>query len=65
MTSKTPEQQLIKEARTLANRINLARFEGEMPTVEDTVRLVEVTDLLNDLRKQPPVFSEYPRSEGT
>jgi hypothetical protein len=57
-------KQLIKEASRLANEINTARFEGRIPSAEATVRLVEVTDLLLALRKQPPVFSEYAPSEG-
>jgi hypothetical protein len=57
-------KQLIKEASRLANEINIARFEGRIPSAEATVRLVEVTDLLLALRKKPPVFSEYSRSEG-
>jgi hypothetical protein len=57
------ERKLIKEASRLANRINVLRFEGKMPTAEQTVRLVEITDQL--MESITPIFSEYPRSEGT
>ena len=57
-------QSLILEARTLATQINRARLEGFIPSDDATVRLVEVTDLLIELRKAPPTFSEYARKEG-
>ncbi len=39
-------KQLIKEASRLGNEINIARFEGKIPSADATVRLLEVTDLL-------------------
>ncbi len=39
-------KQLIKEASRIANEINIARFEGKSPSADATVRLLEVTDLL-------------------
>ena len=64
MTTAT-KQDLLKEARKLANRINQDRFEGKMPSADDTVRLVEVTDLIITMSRELPVFSEYRVSEGT
>jgi hypothetical protein len=63
MTSKT--QQLIKEARRLSTNIEKDRAEGKTPSPDCIARLDEVSKFLINLRKQPPVFSEYPRSEGT
>ena len=37
---------LIKEAAVLAEKINIARFEGSVPEAEDTVRLTEILDIL-------------------
>ena len=38
--------QLIIEAGLIAERVNLARFKGEMPSSEDTVRLCEILDII-------------------
>ena len=57
-------KELIKEARSLANEINLARLEGRIPSAVVTARLVTVSKLLKDAQKKPPVFSEYAPSEG-
>ena len=56
--------QLIKEANRLAEEINKDRAEGMFPSAEATVRLLEVTELLLDIRKKRPVFSEYAIKEG-
>ena len=37
---------LVEEARTLATIINTSRFLGEVPSVDSTVRLLEVIDLM-------------------
>jgi len=38
--------ELIKEAAVIAERVNLARFKGEVPDSTDTVRLCEIMSLL-------------------
>ena len=53
-----------KEARRIAEEINLARLAGDVPSDELTVRLCEVLDIIDSARKELPVFSEYARSEG-
>lgn len=35
-----------EEAQEIAERINRARFEGNVPSAEDTVRLCELLDIL-------------------
>ena len=45
MSAKTNEQ-LIDEASLIAYRINVTRFSGFEIEAEDTVRLVEILDLL-------------------
>jgi hypothetical protein len=35
---------LLEEAQGLAQRINIARFAGEIPSSHDTVRLCEILD---------------------
>jgi hypothetical protein len=37
---------LLAEARMLAEKINLDRFEGTVPSNYDTIRLCEVLDIL-------------------
>jgi hypothetical protein len=39
---------LIKEAGILSERINNARFMGDLPSASDTVRLCEILDILGD-----------------
>lgn len=39
---------LIFESNGLALHINNARFERRMPSSDDTVRLLEITEILND-----------------
>jgi hypothetical protein len=39
---------LILEASVLADKINLARFEGVIPSDEDTIRLCEIMDILRN-----------------
>ena len=58
------ENILIKETNRLLNEINKIRLQGNIPPAAVTDRFAEVTGLLIDIRKQPPVFSEYARSEG-
>jgi len=41
------QQALINEASILAELINLARFEGDAPSADHTVRLCEILDRLN------------------
>ena len=41
------QQALINEASILAELINLARFEGTVPSADHTVRLCEILDRLN------------------
>ncbi len=45
MSAKT-DKQLIDEASLIAYRINVARFSGFEVDAEDTVRLVEILDML-------------------
>ena len=40
------DKALIIEASILAYKINLARFEGVIPSDEDTVRLCQILDVL-------------------
>ena len=42
------DKALIREAGVLADKINLARFEGVIPSDEDTVRLCIILDILAD-----------------
>lgn len=44
----TMNKALIIEASILADKINLARFEGVVPSDEDTVRLCEIMSILAD-----------------
>ena len=39
-------RKVIKEAAILAEKINIARFEGRVPEAEDTIRLTEILDIL-------------------
>ncbi len=41
-------EMLIKEAGILAQRINNARFMGDLPSASDTVRLCEILDILGE-----------------
>ncbi len=41
-------ERLIKEAGILSERINNARFMGDLPSASDTVRLCEILDILGD-----------------
>jgi len=43
---------LLKEARLIAEEINLDCFTGDMPNATLTIRLTEVLDQLNDLNKE-------------
>ena len=61
MTTRTPIQmrlmkmrtaKLLKEARFLAEEINLEVFIGDVPNATLTIRLTEVLDQLNDLNKE-------------
>jgi hypothetical protein len=45
--AQTPRDRL-REANTLAVKINRDRFEGNMPSAEDTVRLIELLGILWD-----------------
>jgi len=38
--------ELIKEAAIIAERVNLARFEGKVPDATDTVRLCEIMSII-------------------
>ncbi len=60
--SKT--QLALIEAQKIASQINQARFSGTEITDEQTVRLCELLDIIDSAKKEPPVFSEYARSEG-
>lgn len=42
------DKELIIEASILAYKINLARFEGVVPSDEDTVRLCTILNILAD-----------------
>lgn len=39
---------LLAEAAVLAEKINRNRFEGVIPSAEDTVRLTEILDILSE-----------------
>ena len=39
---------LIFESNGLALHINNSRFEGRMPSCDETVRLLEISEILND-----------------
>lgn len=39
-------KKLLIEASALAEKINLARFEGNIPSDDDTIRLCEILDIL-------------------
>lgn len=46
------KKQLISEAQRLAEVVNLARFEGVIPSDEVTVQLCEILDILaNDIEE--------------
>jgi hypothetical protein len=45
--AQTPRDRL-REANTLAVKINRGRIEGNMPSAEDTVRLIELLGILWD-----------------
>ena len=47
MSAKT-DKQLIDEASLIAYRINVTRFNGFEVEAEDTVRLVEILDMLTE-----------------
>jgi hypothetical protein len=47
--AQTPRDRL-REANTIAVKINRDRFEGKLPESEDTVRLIELLEILWDLQ---------------
>lgn len=44
--SKQEQMDLLVKMMGIARRVNIARFEGRVPTAEDTVDLCELTDVL-------------------
>ena len=40
--------ELIDEASLIAHRVNVARFSGQVPSAEDTVRLCEIMDIMTE-----------------
>lgn len=41
-------RELIDEASLIAHRVNVARFSGQVPSAEDTVRLCEIMDIMTE-----------------